>query len=323
MRSVLRYALLIAMISSAASAQSAKKRVAVFDFDAAAATQTAVMPFFQPSTPNVGKAVADLLLTRLVQDAIVNVIERSALDKLLAEQNLSNSNRTDPQSAAKIGRILGVDAVIVGSITHYDFDDKTPGGGGSSVPFAGIGRSPMSTKHDMKGRVQISARLVSPDTAEVLAVAEGNGEIVRKGVKVDLRDSSRNVLNPTAAGGSLMNEALDKAIAQLDENLKPNFAKIPPRSPVIEGQVADAKESGQLILNIGSRAGLKRGDRLQVWRSGNEIRDPATGKVLLRDDTLLGEVVVTEVAEEFARASYQGTVAAKTGDLVKNPPAQH
>jgi curli biogenesis system outer membrane secretion channel CsgG len=320
MRSALRYTLLLAMVSSALSAQTAKKRVAVFDFDSAAAVQTTVMPFFQTSTPNVGKAVADLLLTRLVQDGIVNVIERSALDRLLAEQNLSNSNRTDPQSAAKLGRILGVDAVIVGSITHYDFDDKTTGGGASSVPFAGIGRNPMSTKHDMKARVQISARLVSPDTAEVLAVAEGNGEIVKKGVKVDMRDS-RSVLNPSAAGDSLMSEAQDKAVAQLNESLKLNFAKVPPRAHVVDGLVADAKE-GQLILNLGSRSGLKKGDRLQVWRSGTEIRDPATGKVLLRDDTLLGEATVTEVAEEFARASYQGSTPAKTGDVVKNPPAQ-
>ena len=322
MRQGLTQALLLVAVTTALYGQTAKKRVAVFDFDSSAAQTGIVIPFFQTSSPNRGKAVADLLLTRLVQDGIVNVIERSALDKLLAEQNLSNSDRVDSQSAAKIGKILGVDAVIVGTVTHYIFEDKTTGGGPSSVPFAGI-RNRYNTKHDMKGRVQISARLVSPDTAEVLAVAEGIGELARKGVKVDLRDSSRNMLNPNAAGDSLMNEAMDKAVAQLDENLKPSFAKIPARTPLIEGLVADANESGQLILNTGSRNGLKKGDRLQVWRVGKEIRDPATGKVLLRDDTLLGEAIVTEVAEEFARATYQGTEAVKVGDSVKSIPMPH
>jgi len=300
--------------------QAAKKRVAVFDFDSSVAQTGIVSPFFSTAAPNTGKAITDLLLTRLVQDGIVNVIERAALDKLIEEQNLGASNRLDPQSAAKIGRILGVDAVIVGTVTHYILEDKTTGGGGGG--FGGIGRNPYSTKHDMHGRVQISARIVSPDTAEVLSVAEGIGEIVKKGVKVDIRDSSRNVFNPNAAGQSLMNEATDLAVAQLDVNLKPTFPRIPPRSPVIDGLVADANESGQLILNTGARDGVKKGDTLQIWRGGKEIRDPATGKVLLHDDTLLGDAVVTEVGEEFARASYQGTEPVKVGDRVSSIPKQ-
>ena len=316
----LAWALISITACATSQGQTAKKRVAVFEFDSAAAQTGIISPFFQTSSPNTGKAAADLLLTRLVRDAIVNVIERSALDKLLAEQNLSNSNRLDPQSAAKIGRILGVDAVIVGTITHYNLEDKTTGGGSSG--FGGIGRNPYNTKHDMKGHVQISARVVSPDTAEVLAVAEGVGEIARKGVKVDIRDSSRNVFNPNAAGESLMNEAMDQAVGLLDENLKPIFVRIPPRIAVIEGLVADAGESGQLVLNVGSRSGVKKGDRLQVSRIGKEIRDPATGKVLVRDDTLLGEAIVTEVGDEFARATYQGTEAVKVGDAVRNIPTR-
>ena len=58
----------------------------------------------------LGKAVADMLINRLVQTATVTVIERAAIDKLLAEQNLTNSDRTDALTAAKLGRVLGVDA---------------------------------------------------------------------------------------------------------------------------------------------------------------------------------------------------------------------
>ena len=63
---------------------------------------------------------------------------RAAIDKLIAEQNFSNSDRADPVTAAKIGRILGVDAIILGTITHYDYEDKVTGGGGTS--FGGFGR---------------------------------------------------------------------------------------------------------------------------------------------------------------------------------------
>ena len=48
-----------------------------------------------------------MLVTDLVKDGSYSVIERKVLDKILAEQNFSNSNRADPTSAAKIGKLLG------------------------------------------------------------------------------------------------------------------------------------------------------------------------------------------------------------------------
>jgi curli biogenesis system outer membrane secretion channel CsgG len=292
--------------------------VAVLDFEHAAAQQGVSNIFFQSAAPNLGKAVADLLVTRLVQNATVSVIERAALDKLLEEQNLSNSDRTDPLTAAKIGRVLGVDAMILGSITQYDYEDKMTGGGGGFGSI--IGRGSTSTKHDLRARVKIGARLVSPDTAEVLAVSQGAGEIVRKNVKVDMRDPGRLMgINMGTVNIPIMNEAMDKAVALLATELNPHFPKLPPRGRVIEGLVADANESGRLILNVGARDGLKTGDRLEVWRSGKEIRDPATGRLLLRDDTLLGEAVVGTVNDTSAIAAYEGKEAVKVSDIVKTP----
>src|SRR3954468_3026215 len=86
----------------ACAADSGARRVAVFDFESAAVQGGISSPFYTTTPPNVGKSVADLLVAQLVKDHVVNVIERSAIDKLLAEQNLSNSDRTDPQTAAKL-----------------------------------------------------------------------------------------------------------------------------------------------------------------------------------------------------------------------------
>jgi curli biogenesis system outer membrane secretion channel CsgG len=313
-------AILAALTASIVSAQGpAKKRVAVFDFDNAAIQGGVTRSFFEGAKPpNLGQAVANLLITKLVQDGSVSVIERAALDKLLAEQNLSNS---DPLTAAKLGRILGVDVIILGAITRHDYHDRTTGGGGGFGSM--IGRSSSSTKHDIQATVQLSARLVSPDTAEVIGVSQGKGEIIGKGVKVDMRDSSQVVM---MMGGTvnnpIMNEAMDQAVVQLVGELKRIFPTLPARTPVIDALVADASESGRLILNAGSRSGIKQGDRLQIWRAGKEIRDPATGKVLLRDDLLLGEAVVNTVNENFSIAAYTGTETPKPGDLAKSPAPQ-
>jgi curli biogenesis system outer membrane secretion channel CsgG len=313
---------LLALTAVAVWAQTPQqqRRVAVFDFDNAAVQGGVSNPFFQASVPNLGKAAADLLITKLVEDGKVRVIERSEIDKLLAEQNLSNSEHTDPQTAAKLGKVLGVDAIILGTITRYDYADNMTGGGG----YHYFGGASTKTKHDITAKVEINTRLVSPDTAEVLAVSKGTGEIDKKGVKEDIRDSSNiNKMMNGNANNPLMNECADKAIAQLAAQLEQEIVKLPYREPTIEGLVADVSESGQMVLNVGAHDGLKVGDHLQVWRAGKEIRDPATAKLLTRDDTLLGEAIVTKVNDNFAVAIYQGTEAVKVKDLVKTIPKQH
>ena len=86
--------------------------------------------------------------------------------------------------------------------------------------------------------------------------------------------------------------------------------------------VASSSAFSRLVLNVGSQNGVKVGERLQVWRTGKEIRDPVTGKVLLRDDTLLGDAVVITVNEISSIATYTGPQPAKTGDTVKTPQKQ-
>ena len=74
-----------------------------------------------------------MLVDKLVNDGQYSVIERKELDKILAEQNFSNSDRADPNSAAKIARILGVQSIIIGSITQFGRDDKSTGIGGGAL----------------------------------------------------------------------------------------------------------------------------------------------------------------------------------------------
>src|SRR6202034_1681259 len=137
--------------------QGRKKRIAIFDFDYAT-VQTASSAAFG-SNVDVGKGISDLLVKYLVQDGTYSVIERKAMDKIMAEQNFSNSDRADPNSAAKLGRLLGVDAMIVGSITQFGNDTKNTNVGGGGGGFGGFGLG--GVKHsNTKAIVNIDARIV-------------------------------------------------------------------------------------------------------------------------------------------------------------------
>src|SRR4029077_16326588 len=127
---------------------------------------------------DIGKGITDMLVTSLVKDGTYSLIERKALDKILAEQNFSNSDRANPNSAAKLGKLLGVDAIIVGSITQFGNDNKNQNVGGGGGGFGRFGVGGFSHK-ESKAVVGLDARIVDIDTAEILGVAEGKGESTR------------------------------------------------------------------------------------------------------------------------------------------------
>lgn len=62
-----------------------------------------------------GDVAADMMTQALLQHG-ADVVERQHLDEILKEQNLSSSNLLDSNTAKKIGKILGVDALFVGSV---------------------------------------------------------------------------------------------------------------------------------------------------------------------------------------------------------------
>src|SRR5437764_1345381 len=164
-------------VAQEAPAPARKKRVAIFDFDYATVHSSVAALFGQDV--DVGKGISDLLVKYLVKDGTYSVIERKAMDKILGEQNFSNSDRANPNSAAKIGKILDVDAIIVGSITQFGNDNKNTNIGGAGGGFGGFGIGGFSHKKS-KAVVGLDARLVDIDTAEILGVADGKGESSRE-----------------------------------------------------------------------------------------------------------------------------------------------
>jgi curli biogenesis system outer membrane secretion channel CsgG len=310
------------LLSAGALAQQ-KKRVAVLNFDYATVSSYIASVF--GSNADVGKGVADMLVDQLVQDGKLSVIERKALDKVLAEQNFSNSDRADPASAAKIGKLLGVDAIIIGSISQFGFDDKKTDIGGGALGgitgrfgVSGVRRSRSSAV------VGLTARLISTETGEILATASGKGESSRSGTGVNAAGGS----NAAIASGlmdmsssnfrsTVLGEAVSEAVKGIATQVESRATTaMPAKTVLVEGLVADAT-GNTIVINVGTKAGVKVGDRLAISRVTREIRDPASGKVIRRMEDKVGEIVITEADEASAVGTFTGTGTAKVGDTAK------
>ena len=61
------------------------------------------------------KGIADMLITELSANPRIRVVERSQLEKLLEEQNLGQGRTIDPETAVRIGRVLGAHHMIFGA----------------------------------------------------------------------------------------------------------------------------------------------------------------------------------------------------------------
>jgi curli biogenesis system outer membrane secretion channel CsgG len=304
-----------------AAAQGRKPRVAIMDFDYATVYSNVAAIF--GSNIDVGKGISDLLVNYLVKDGSYSVIERKALDKILAEQNFSNSDRADANSAAKIGKLLGVDAILVGSITQFGNDTKNTGIGGVGGGLGRLGIGGFGQKQS-KAIVGLNARLVNIDTGEIIAVAEGMGE------------SKRTSTSLTGGGGSwggfgaggvnfgsadfqntIIGEAVKAAVENMSTDVISDKSSVAVRAVVVQGLVA-AVTGTQVVLNVGSKAGVKVGDQLTVERVSQEIKDPATGKVIRRLSTPVGVLRVVDVDAESAVANVVSGTDFKVSDVVKS-----
>src|SRR2546429_4726861 len=303
-----------------AAPQGRKKRVAIFDFDYAT-VQTSTAALFGTNV-DVGKGISDLLVTDLVKDGTYSVIERKALDKILTEQNFSNSDRANPTSAAKIGKLLGVDAIIVGSITQFGNETKNTNIGGTGGGLGGFGIGGFGKKKS-QAIVAVNARMVDIDSGEILWGSGGQGESARE--STSLLGGGGNWHGFGAGGANfgssdfqqtILGEAVKNAVDQMSTGLVANNTKLQTRTINGSGRVA-AVEGGQVMLNVGGKAGLKVGDQLNVGRVTREIKDPATGQVIRRLASPVGVVKITEVDDISSVAVAVSGTGFKVGDAVK------
>ena len=73
----------------------------------------------------LGKTNAGRTHVKGVNTDFYQVIERSQLEKVLKEQRLSLSGALDESSAAEVGRLLGLDIIIMGNVSYSSTDKRS------------------------------------------------------------------------------------------------------------------------------------------------------------------------------------------------------
>jgi hypothetical protein len=168
--------------------------------------------------------------------------------------------------------------------------------------------------------------MVDTTTGEILAAVTGSGQSKRGGTSLVGAGGSAY----GAGGGAfdmtsknfaetLLGEAVGQSVTTTATQLDDAATNLPTVKVDVSGLVADVS-GNTLILNVGSKSGLRVGDKLEISRAARTIKDPATGKVLKTVTNKIGDATVTEVDADSATVTFSGSGLAKVGDIAKSAP---
>jgi TolB-like protein len=146
---ILSCALLLAC-ATGASAEDMYSQLARELTEAGTAVQgkkIAIIPFSyadgRTGTSKDGSVISERLTIKMINMHKFEIIERSVLDKVMTELKLQNSGMIDANSAQQLGKVLGVEAIITGTIV------ETSG-----------------------GQIEVNARLIKTETAQAIGASQ-------------------------------------------------------------------------------------------------------------------------------------------------------
>lgn len=88
-------------------------------------TRLAVLDLtYTPEEPDVGRNIANVIVAELDETGAFEVMERSAVARVLEEQKFGSSGVVDTDTVTSIGKLLGVDGVVVGEVVAFGADKK-------------------------------------------------------------------------------------------------------------------------------------------------------------------------------------------------------
>jgi curli biogenesis system outer membrane secretion channel CsgG len=234
-----------------------KRRIGVVDFE----NKTTY------GANRLGTSASDILITELAKSGKFIVVERDKMDKLMAEQKLGMTGAIDPNTAARVGKILGLNAIVTGAVSQFGEETE-----GSEYLIT------QSKSQIVKCTVDI--RVVDAETGQVLYADSGSG-LSKKHSGGVLGLGTRAGYDETLEG-----EALRAAIVKFVNNIVEQVEKKP-----WSCRVADV-DGQNIYLNAGSESNIKIGQKMLVLRAGKVIKDPTTGLVIGNAEDKIGEMKV-------------------------------
>jgi len=260
--------------------------------------------------PGIGRAVSDMLIGALADDPMIRIFERAQLDEIMEEQKRANPSDMDGNTI-RAAREVGVQFVLTGKVSEFGINEN-----GILIPGKG-------TVTQYKARATLDVRLISVADAGVIKTWTTTGSETSYNLGVNIL----GIPNFSFSGRQFEESLLGKATRQAVDSAA-SFIRDDVRTPLIQeniagmplsGKVADV-EGDDLILNIGTLAGMEMGWSVNIYRLEKQVKDPDTGELLMEKRSFVATAFVYSVEEKYSKAQILQTgpgAAVMVGDQVE------
>jgi hypothetical protein len=258
----------IACERTASTTTAKRRRIAVARFELPLAV--ALPESMRLETP----LLHDELIAAFVHTGAVDVVERSRLDAILKEQGLTRDAITDPGEAARLGRMLGADYFLIGTLTAAELTNGT-----EPVPYT------RREERTLAGRIDVSFRLVEVETSRVAVAASAQARDVERGPEdPDRHDAWRALASRVA--DDVARQVLD-AVAPI------TITKVDGNAVQLSRGAATGVYDGQRlqVLALAERDPLGRGPAIGTVQVTGADPNTATGQVTEHSDSIRSGMV--------------------------------
>ena len=250
-----------------------KKRVAVFNFE-----NKTKQGWHWWDGRGPGDGMADMLTTELVKSGKYVVIERQEISRIIEEQRMGQSGLITAESAAQVGKLLGVELVIIGALTEYGM---TKGGTGVRVKGIRVGVK------SQKATVGIDVRMINTSTGVILAAENVRKESTSRGLRLSTPQGGFD--NRKDFDSSVVGKATRSCIDVIMEMIEKQMEKVPWEGKIILVQ------GSTIYIKPGSDGGVNVGDSFTIYAPGQVLKDPDTGLVLGTVESKIGTIQVSSM----------------------------
>ena len=266
----------------------------------------------------VGAGAAKMLETALMKCGNFELYTRKELDKVLKEQALGQSGMVTPQSAAKAGKLIGVNAIVIGTVTEFgEKKSKTRVSGNTMQALTGRRKGWVGLLaagglgfSKAKARVVIDVQLIDTTTGRIILAESAKGEESSMGVSI-AGVSTGSSIDDTKVG-----KALRKSVHKLTNAISKQMATIPWSARIV-------KVRGKYVyINAGRTSDIKQGMVFEIYRKGEELVDPSTGESLGFEETLAGEAQAFQILNRATKALVTSGKGFRRGDIIRLKPGQ-
>jgi len=269
------------VLPAAPSGPLLKRKVAVGRFSNATNYGRAIL--FDGEKDPLADQASDMLMARLTESGKFMVFERKDLDAIKDERRLQGRAPSP---------LIGVDALIIGSVT--EFGRKTEGQAGF-----------LSSTKRQTATATVEIRMVDVQTGQAFFSTKGNGT-----ASVETGEVA-GFGNRAGYDSTLNDSAISSAISDLINNTVQKLEERPWHTDILD------TDGDRVRISGGQNQGLKAGDQFRVERPGKTIVSQQTGLPI----TLPGEEVARiRVMSFFGQGEAEGSTASVISGRI--PPDQ-